>query len=99
MRLATAESCLKLHDRLTAPASEALRNLRQQKRHALGDEGAVEERAGILILAAGFAGANCRDVGGELRLLERAFKHVLMGYSHFSPRFHSWLPLQPNRSL
>ncbi|MGO8224741.1 hypothetical protein ACC794_23990 [Rhizobium ruizarguesonis] len=98
MRLAAAEGGLKLHNRFTPPTGETLRNLRQQKRHALGDEGTVEERASILIFAAGPSGVDRRDVGCELRLLERAFKYVLMGYSHFSPRFHRWLPLQPNRS-
>jgi hypothetical protein len=63
MRLAAAEGGLKLNDRLTAPTGEALRNLRQQERHALGDEGAVEERVGILILAAGLASVDRRDVG------------------------------------
>ena len=50
VRLAAAESGLKLNDRLAALAGQPLGHLRQQQPHAFGDEGAVKERHRVLIL-------------------------------------------------
>ena len=71
---------------------EALRHLGEQQAHALGDEGALEEGAGVLILAASpcrmrtavmsAANSDCWNV---------PFEHVAMGNGDFSPGFHrSW---------
>ncbi|GAY20451.1 hypothetical protein SFOMI_0975 [Sphingobium fuliginis] len=55
MGLAAAERGLELNDWLTALAGKALGNLREKHRHTFGDEGALVERDGILVFAAGLA--------------------------------------------
>ena len=65
-----------------------LGDLREQQPHALGDEGALEERLRVLVLGRCLARVHGGDVRGELGLLERAFQHVAMRNSDFSPRFH-----------
>ena len=86
--LAAAEGGLQLDHRLAARAVQALRHLDEQQAHALGDEGALEEGGGVLVLARRLAGAHGGDVGGELRLQEGAFEHVGMGNGDLSPRLH-----------
>lgn len=88
MRLAAAESGLKLNDRVAALAVETAGNGCEQQAHSLGDERSFEKRHRVLIFPRGLAGVNRGDVRGELGLLERAFEHVRVGNGNFSPRFH-----------
>ena len=97
VRLTAAEGRLELDDRLAALAGQPLGHLGKQERHAFGDVRAVEEECGILVDVGRLARTDGRDVGGELRLLERAFEHVGVGNRDFTPGFHRSF-LQPSKS-
>ena len=101
VRLATTESGLKLNDGFSTLPYESLRDLRQKKAHSFGDEGALIERAGVLVLPASPARVHRRNVGGELRLLKGTLQHVAMGNSNFSPGLHglNFLPNQTRRAV
>jgi hypothetical protein len=88
VRLAAAESCLKLDDRLAALADQPLRHLREQEPHTLGYEGAVKKRNRVLVLGRGLSRMNRRDICRELGLLERSFQNVAVRDSNFSPGLH-----------
>lgn len=88
VRLAAAESGLELNDRVAALAVETAGNGCEQQAHSLGNERALEKCRRVLIFPRGLAGVNRGDVRGELGLLKRAFKHVRVRHSNFSPGFH-----------
>ena len=73
VRLAAAEGRLQLDDWLAAFAVEPLRHLDEQHAHALGDEGALEERLRVTVFRRRLARVHGGDVGSKLGLLERAF--------------------------
>lgn len=89
VRLAASEGGLQLNNRLAALAIESLRHLGEQSPHALSDKGTLEKRLRVAILRGRLAGAHGGNVGGELRLLERAIEHVRMGHDDFTPGFQA----------
>lgn len=86
VRLATAEGGLDLDDWFAALAGQSLGHLGEQECHALGDEAAIEEERGVLVDVGRLAGPDRGDVGGELRLLERALEHIGVGDRDFTSR-------------
>jgi hypothetical protein len=86
VRLAATERGLQLDDRVAALARQALDHRVEQQAHALGDEGALEEQLRVLVLGVAVPAMNPRQVGRELRLLERALEHILVRYGDFTPR-------------
>ena len=95
MRLATAEGCLKLDNRVAALAVQPPRHGGKQQAHAFRDERALKKSCGVLVFRRCLAGVHGGDVRSELRLKERAFEHVGMGNGYFAPRFHRFM-LQSN---
>ena len=86
MRLAAAEVGLELHDRVAATAGQTPDASDEEAVQALGEEGAVEELAGIAVLVAAFTEVHLPEIGGELRLLVATAGHVRVRRNDLAPR-------------
>ena len=97
VRLAAAEVRLQLDHRVAAGSREPPHRAFQQPLQPLGQEGPPEELHRIAVFRTGGAGVDRREVGGELRLLEVAGGHILVGLDHLPPGAEPGLRLRLRR--
>ena len=85
VRLAAAEVGLELHDRVAALPGEALHRADEQALEALGEVGAAEELDWVAVLVRALAEVHLPEIGGELRLLVAAARHVRVRRHDLAP--------------
>ena len=86
MGLAAAEVGLQPHHRVAAGAGQPPHGAGQHRLQALGEVGAPEEFDRVAVLVGPLAEAHLPEVGGELRLLVPAARHVPVRRDHLAPR-------------
>jgi hypothetical protein len=86
VRLAAPEVGLELHHRVASGPGEAPDRVHEQALQVLREVRPPEELHRILVLGGRFPQVHLPQVGGELRLLVAAARHVRVRAHHFPPR-------------
>ena len=86
MRLPATKVGLELHDRVAAPAGQTSDAAHEELLEALGQVGAAGKLGGVAVFVAALAEVHLPEVGGELRLLVAATRHIGMRRRDLAPR-------------
>ncbi len=78
VRFTAAERCFQLNDRFAAFAADALQELKQKSRHAVGYVGPGEELYRVTVFNSALAPGNLRKVRGEFRGRVTPFRDIRM---------------------